>query len=69
MNTFADVNVAQLVGTQDGRVIVPLYARALFSESSFERFPREILSSLLGEQPRKCDLNNSVTQTPAASGC
>ena len=40
VNTSADVNVAQLVGTQDGKVIIPSYDWAFFLGERFRKVPQ-----------------------------
>ena len=40
VNTSADVNVAQLVGTQDGEVVVPTYDWVSFLGQHFRRVPQ-----------------------------
>ena len=40
VNASADVNVAQLVGTQDGKVIIPSYDWASFLGERFRKVPQ-----------------------------
>jgi len=40
VETSADVNVAQLVGTQDGRMVVPVYDWSQFLGEHFRKVPK-----------------------------
>ena len=40
VNTSAYVNVAQVLGTQDGEVVVPTYDWAFFLGAHFQKVPR-----------------------------
>ena len=40
VNNSADVNIAQLVGTQDGKVLVPTYSWASFLGEHFRKLPQ-----------------------------